>query len=315
VGGPNYDGECAQTGDLGLEEITRGKYDFDVAGHACGVRRGAGGDAVEREFLQLPIWDQFTAREAEFVGRALARCLPAPWAFDGVEFHEMGDQKRHVAFFTWKGTRFALIPGGEVTLGYDRHWPFVPDSESLAEWQRNSKRESDMDWAGFLDRCLTPLRRVTFAPFLLETEAAPCERVRGPGEGVPTFDELCAALATDGFRPPTSDEWEYACSGGARALWRWGDQLDPLQGPDGRSPYSRPNAFGLRIAFDSYKYEVCGPPPVWRGGDGGVSVCGGEGLLAWQITLASAYYEPDGSHGLDYANVRRTFPLPPDCLD
>ncbi|HZY89206.1 MAG TPA: hypothetical protein VFE78_30565, partial [Gemmataceae bacterium] len=131
------------------------------------------------------------------------------------------------------------------------------------------------------------------------------------------LETLCAELAEDGFRPPTSDEWEYACSGGARALWRWGDQLGPPLGPDGKSPLSRPNAFGLRIAFDSYESELCGPPPVWRGGDGGSSVCGGEGLLAWQIVLASAYHEPDqeGPDGFDSPNVRRAFPLPPDCLD
>jgi nitrilase len=33
LAGPNYDGECVLTADLDLEEITRGKYDFDVAGH------------------------------------------------------------------------------------------------------------------------------------------------------------------------------------------------------------------------------------------------------------------------------------------
>ncbi len=270
---------------------------------------------MEREFLQLSLWDQFTAREAEAVGQALARCLPAPWAFAGVEHHAMGDQQRQVAFFDWKGARFALLPGAEVTLGYDRSRPFVPGAESLAEWQHLSQREGDEDWAAFLDRRLTPLRRVTLAPFLLEVEAAPCDRVLASEEGPPTFDELCARLAEDGFRPPTSDEWEYACSGGSRTLWRWGDQLDPPEGPDGKSPYSRPNAFGLRIAFDSYEYEVCGPLPVWRGGDGGVSVCGGEGLLAWQIVLASAYYEPAGSGPFDSPSVRRAFPLPPDCLD
>jgi nitrilase len=33
LAGPNYDGECVLTVDLDLGEITRGKYDFDVAGH------------------------------------------------------------------------------------------------------------------------------------------------------------------------------------------------------------------------------------------------------------------------------------------
>ncbi len=135
---------------------------------------------MEREFLQLSFWDQFTAPEAEAVGQALARGLPAPWAFVGVEPHEMGDQRRQVAFFTREGARFALIPGGEVTLGYDRGRPFVPDVESLAEWQyyAHSQHENDSDWAAFLDRRLTPLRRAKLAPFLLEVEASVYGRIR-----------------------------------------------------------------------------------------------------------------------------------------
>ncbi len=30
---PNFEGECIQTADLDLGEISRGKYDFDVTGH------------------------------------------------------------------------------------------------------------------------------------------------------------------------------------------------------------------------------------------------------------------------------------------
>lgn len=33
LAGPDYDGECILTADLDMDEITRGKYDFDVAGH------------------------------------------------------------------------------------------------------------------------------------------------------------------------------------------------------------------------------------------------------------------------------------------
>ncbi len=33
LAGPNYDGECILTVDLNLDDIARGKYDFDVVGH------------------------------------------------------------------------------------------------------------------------------------------------------------------------------------------------------------------------------------------------------------------------------------------
>jgi hypothetical protein len=40
-----------------------------------------------------------------------------------------------------------------------------------------------------------------------------------------THAELAAQLRATGFRFPTSDEWEYACGGGAPTLFRWGDHV------------------------------------------------------------------------------------------
>ena len=33
LAGPDYQGECILTADLDLNDVTRGKYDFDVVGH------------------------------------------------------------------------------------------------------------------------------------------------------------------------------------------------------------------------------------------------------------------------------------------
>jgi nitrilase len=33
LAGPNFEGECVLTADLDLDDIARGKYDFDVVGH------------------------------------------------------------------------------------------------------------------------------------------------------------------------------------------------------------------------------------------------------------------------------------------
>jgi nitrilase len=33
LAGPDFKGECIPTADLDLDEIPRGKYDFDAAGH------------------------------------------------------------------------------------------------------------------------------------------------------------------------------------------------------------------------------------------------------------------------------------------
>jgi hypothetical protein len=269
---------------------------------------------VEREFLQLDLWDQLDAREAEAVGRALARCLPAPWTFDSVERHQSGGQARQVAFFRWQGVRFALIPGGTVTLGYDRSRPYVPPPALLEEWEE----QGYADLATYLDTRLTPLRQVTLEPFLLEVEANAWGEVRTPQgrRSTPcTLRQIRSALAADGFRLPTSDEWEYACAAGWRGLFWWGE---------GQPPWPEvANGFGLMMALNSYHSEPCDPPGVWRGGDGGVAAHGGDGDLAVWITLAPSFQDVDApGRGEDAEDqvlysptVRRAFSLPPGCLD
>lgn len=118
-------------------------------------------------------------------------------------------------------------------------------------------------------------------------------------------DEIVSSSRQYGFRPPTSDEWEYDCSAGSRTLWRWGNECPLYTFPsdivhEEQRTRSwdlniRPNAFGLTIAFDDYSPELC-EDGIKRGGDGGGSTCGGAGFLAAWLTLASAYfanYAPD----------------------
>jgi hypothetical protein len=273
---------------------------------------------VEREFLQLELWDQLDAREAEAVGRALGGCLPQSWTFDGVERHQSADQARQVAFLRWHEVRFALIPGGTVTLGYDRGRPYVSPPELLAEWEEHTQQVCGYPpLAQYLDERLTPLRRVALEPFLLEVEAhtwGEVVTVQGRRSTPCTLRQIRAALAADGFRLPTSDEWEQACAAGARTLFWWGEGGPP-------EPGTR-NGFGLVIALNSYTYEACDPPGIWRGGDGGVASHGGDGDLAVWITLAPAWQdatpprEGDAEDKVVYSpDVRRAFSLPPGCLD
>ncbi len=257
---------------------------------------------MDHELLDLARWDALGDGEREAAGRALARELPAPFAFTGIEAHELGEQQHRVATFDWHGAKFVLIPGGEVTLGYDRDRPFVPTAAQWEDWE-GTREEYGVGLDEYLDYSLTPLRTVTIAPFLVEAVATDCRRL--PGEDYldrwTPLREVARRIAADGFRLPTSDEWEHACAAGARTLFRWGDDCptDHYPAGDGREHawdlHRRPNAFGLRIGGDPYKWEYCAEPAVVRGGDGGGTICGGAGFLAGWLTLASAFCDRNGA--------------------
>ena len=124
-----------------------------------------------------------------------------------------------------------------------------------------------------------------------------------------------------GYGCPTPDEWEYACSAGARTLWRWGDRYPSrdVPAPDDATLawdlQRRPNAFGLRIAHYPTEWELTGTVGRLRGGDGGTCLQT-EYLIQW-LTLASAFemrWEEDPDAEVSGAHLRRACSIDPTIL-
>ncbi|MFI8909658.1 hypothetical protein ACIGV8_29650 [Streptomyces albidoflavus] len=207
---------------------------------------------------------------------------------------------------------FALIPGGEVALGFDADgWRSPPGLEADYAESAEQGYGCGPDLRAHLAQVLSPRRNVTVPTVLMAVEA---EKLTAPPAGTP------ALLAAEGLRVPSSDEWEHACGAGARTLFRWGDAcpLDRIPYGDDSGPRQQPNAFGLRIAHDTYDAELTSDTGAVHGGDGGESVCGGYGtVLAW-LPLATAQrnpamaefvHGPDGEEMYEEFSTRPVLPL------
>src|SRR5260370_10591681 len=130
----------------------------------------------------LDQWDRFELSECEEIARDLDRVLPASFRFHKIETCTAGEQKHRVAVFEWAGLPpsyqhgfFALIPGGEATLGDDRAHPFLPNAQQQASWVEETQRTGMFTGAldTFLNQVMTPLRHASRVPFVLGALATP----------------------------------------------------------------------------------------------------------------------------------------------
>lgn len=256
--------------------------------------------------LTLDQWRSFDAATARRVAREAAGLVEG--RVTDVETVEHLGAPLHRVRIERGGREFALIPGGRVSLGFDLD-AWRPTPEQTADYAESLEQGFGYgpDLRAHLAQVLSPRRSVVLAAVLMAVED---ENLTEPPADTP------AALAAQGLRMPSADEWEHACGAGADTLFRWGGDcpLDRLPYGDRTGPQNQPNAFGLRIAYDTYSAELTSDATAVHGGDGGESVCGGYGhLLAW-LPLATANRNPSMAefvHGPDGEDLYEDFSTRP----
>lgn len=191
----------------------------------------------------------------------------------------------------------------------------IGDNEDYENWEGYFAK-----WNQHLSQCVSPLRAADIGDMIVEADHCFLE------EDAPSLEDAVQALKKGPFTLATEDEWEYLYNGGARTLFRWGDHLSDVlseifrvgtamgdeAGED--SVLNRPNPLGLFIGYDSYQCEIIDNASFTKGGDGGGSLCGGDGAIYVLPCYTAFYRHPaDQRHpalSRNYYCYRRIIRLP-----
>lgn len=231
------------------------------------------------------------------------------WQFSKDEYGFRGSIRQRIASVTRRPKSISVPPLLVETVAGEIGWePLDANHPEVRKLLREHRRAPQIT-AGFSDGNTLRVRRNEDGTVTAERGAAR------------THTELNAFLKRSGFRFPTVDEWEYLCGAGEETLFRWGDHAPCDCYPVGsrselRGRHRKPNAFGLTIAADPYKFELTATPGITRGGDGGHYACGGAGFFVSWLVLATAYFEREACRhdrteliDLGYTVGRRVLPL------
>ena len=167
------------------------------------------------------------------------------------------------------------------------------DEGGYGDWEDYMKK-----WNEKLSECLSPLRTADIGDMIVEVDNRYIEK------DAPSLAEAVRSLKEGPFTLATEDEWEYFCNGGARTLFRWGDTLDNVMEEifnvgsvsmaKEKPLLEQPNMFGLFIAYNSYKNEIIDDENYSKGGDGGCSLCDGDGAIQILPCYTAFYRERTG---------------------
>ena len=122
--------------------------------------------------LTLDKWDSLSPTECEILARELAKDLPSGFAFDSIRACHLGTQERNVASFRFQESTFALIPGGQISLGYDASRDWQPTEEEYESWKGTAEEyEINDSLEQYVAKVTMRPRVVNVETFLMETNA------------------------------------------------------------------------------------------------------------------------------------------------
>jgi hypothetical protein len=120
--------------------------------------------------LTLESWDRMPPREQQAYSEQLAGELPSGFTFRAIRLYKLGGQEHHVAEFEFAGDSFVLVPGGEITLGYDADRPWQPTPEELESWQDTAETyEIGQTLLEYIARTTLRSRTVRLETLLIES--------------------------------------------------------------------------------------------------------------------------------------------------
>jgi hypothetical protein len=146
----------------------------------------------------LPAWDSLPSGRREELAAWVCRIRPQ-FRLESVELQSQGSQAHYVAFYSFGGSMYALVPGAEATLGHDPDRPWLPTQEELEDWERFAAGEPNHPGplAKYIAGLRTGPRVVHIEPFLLEVAATVIGR-REVQQGDPLFDATLARILVPG---------------------------------------------------------------------------------------------------------------------
>lgn len=192
--------------------------------------------------------------------------------------------------------------GGDAEHAEKLRLELAEELEAVEEEMKGyrSWEEFMITWNEHLSQCLSPLRTADIGDMIVERDSRYLE------EDAASLAQAVRSLKKGAFTLLTEDEWEYLCNGGARTLFRWGDTLDEVMSEiynvgavsnvKEKNILEQSNMLGLFIAYNSYKNEIIDHTMYTKGGDGGCSLCGGDGAIYVLPCYTAFYRHPVHTH-------------------